>query len=89
MKKPVVATNIGSISEVIRPEETGLLVEANNPGAVAGGILRLLKDDKLTMTLGENGRSFVEKHYDYEIMLDRTIELYATLYKQKMGIERG
>jgi hypothetical protein len=41
------------------------------------------------MTLGENGRSFVEKHYDYEIMLDRTIELYATLYKQKMGIERG
>ncbi|MBW2020359.1 MAG: glycosyltransferase family 4 protein [Deltaproteobacteria bacterium] len=85
MKKPVVATNAGSISEVIKPEETGLLVEPNNAEAVARGILRLLKDEKLSRILGENGRSVVEKYYDYENMLDRTIELYRSIYRRKIG----
>ena len=85
MKKPVVATNAGSISEVIKPEETGLLVEPNNAEAIAKGILRLLKDEKLSRYLGENGRSLVERYYDYEGMLDRTIEIYRSIYKRKIG----
>ncbi len=89
MKKPVVATNIGSIPEVIKPEETGLLVEANDPEAVAAGILRLLQDDNLAMTFGTNGRSLVKKHYDYEKMLDRTIDLYAGIYRRKRDMEGG
>lgn len=87
MKKPVVATDVGSISEVIRPEETGLLVEPNNAEAVADGILRLLQDEKLSKRLGKNGRSVVEKYYDYENMLDRTIDLYHNIYRRKTGME--
>lgn len=86
MKKPVVATNAGSISEVIRPGETGLLVEPNNPEAVADGILRLLKDVKLSNRLGNNGRLTVEKNYSYEAMLDRTIDLYNAIYKRKKRV---
>jgi len=89
MKKPVVATNVGSISEVIRPEETGLLVEPNNAEAVADGILRLLQDEKLSKRLGENGRFRVEKNYNYDNMLDRTIELYTTIYRHKTGTQGG
>lgn len=89
MKKPVVATDAGSISEVIRPEETGLLVEPNNPARVAGAIVRLLKDDRLAERLGENGRRLVEKYYDYGRMMDRTIELYNDIYRRKTGWEGG
>lgn len=89
MKKPVVATNVGSISEVIKPEETGLLVEPNNADAIAKGILRLLQDTRLSRSLGENGRSVVEKYYDYENVLDRTIDLYTSIYSRKIGMQGG
>ncbi len=85
MKKPVVATNAGSISEVVRHCETGLLAEANNPKSVANGILRMFQDDNLAKALGKNGRALVERYYDHETMLDRTTELYAAVYERKMG----
>jgi glycosyltransferase involved in cell wall biosynthesis len=47
MGVPVVGTNISAIPELIRHEETGLLVPPGNPEALANAILRLLQDENL------------------------------------------
>ena len=87
MKKPVVATSVGSIPEVIRSNETGLLVEPNDYRAVARAVVKLLKQEVLASRLGSNGRSMVEKHFSLEAMLDRTIEIYSTLLQQQPHVK--
>ena len=44
---PVVATDVGAIADVVRPEETGLLVPAEEPDALAGALRRVLTDRPL------------------------------------------
>jgi len=84
MEKPVVATDAGSISELIKPDKTGILVRPNDVDAIAKGIIRLLTDEEFSISLGKNGRALVEKYYNYENMIDKTIDLYYTIYRQKL-----
>src|SRR5262245_29583590 len=54
-KKPVVATKVGGIPEVIEHEVSGILMEPENPLALAEGIRRVLTNNHLKRTLAENG----------------------------------
>jgi phosphatidylinositol alpha-1,6-mannosyltransferase len=54
--KPSIAGRSGGISDAVIHEETGLLVNPNDPADVAGAVLRLLKDPALASTLGANAR---------------------------------
>jgi len=58
--KPVVAGNSGAAPELVLDGETGLLVESDEPGAIAGALLRILEDPGLATRLGRNGRKRVE-----------------------------
>jgi glycosyltransferase involved in cell wall biosynthesis len=73
---PVVASDVGGIVDVIRHEETGLLVPEKNPEALAASILRVLGDRQLARRLGEAGRAFAVKHFDWERITDATEDLY-------------
>ncbi len=50
---PVIATDVGGIPEVIRPNETGLLVPPHKPTALATAIDHLVENPTLRATLGE------------------------------------
>lgn len=54
--KPVVAGRSGGVPEAVLHEETGLLVDPNDPEEVALAIIRILKDTAFAQFLGENGR---------------------------------
>ncbi|MBC7119211.1 MAG: glycosyltransferase family 4 protein, partial [Methanobacteriaceae archaeon] len=54
MGKPVVATKVGGIPEIV-DEKVGILVEPKNPRRLADAIEKLLSDEKLRKKLGENG----------------------------------
>jgi glycosyltransferase involved in cell wall biosynthesis len=54
-RKPVVASAVGGIPEIIEPEISGILVEPDNPQALSDGLRRLLTDADLSRTLAENG----------------------------------
>ena len=54
--RPVVATDVGDLSEVVRDKETGLLVESEDSQQLAGAILMLLDDPQLAEQLGTAGR---------------------------------
>lgn len=67
MGKPVVATNLKGISQIIKHGENGLLVEPNNPDEVTEAILRIYKDPELRSRLEQNARKSVLE-YDWDII---------------------
>ena len=63
---PVVAGRSGGIPAAVRDGETGLLVDAERPEAVAEALAGLLNDAGLRARLGAAGRRAVESHYNWD-----------------------
>lgn len=72
---PVVASRVGGIPEIVRHEETGLLVN-NDEADVSAALLRLASDAHLAARLAANGRRMVEDGYTIEHMVQRTMACY-------------
>lgn len=68
---PVVASRVGGISELVAHGQTGLLVERNNPSALAEALLRLLDNPVLASAMGQAGRERVEQKFSWERIVDR------------------
>jgi phosphatidylinositol alpha-1,6-mannosyltransferase len=62
----VVAGRSGGIPEAVRDGETGVLVDAERPEAVADALRRLLDDAALRRRLGQAGRRAVETFYNWD-----------------------
>ncbi len=71
--KPVVATRVSSIPEIVVDGETGLLVPPDDPDALAAAILRVLRDPG---GLGEAGLSRARTEFSVERMSRRTLAVY-------------
>lgn len=76
MKKPIVATRIRGIVDVVDDGKTGFLVEPKNSRELAHAILEILSDDALANRLGEAGRKSVEKKYDWNFVTQHTLQVY-------------
>jgi glycosyltransferase involved in cell wall biosynthesis len=63
---PVIGSLSGGIPDAVRDGETGLLVDAENPEAVAGAVRLLLRDRDLARRLGAAGRKTVESYYNWD-----------------------
>jgi glycosyltransferase involved in cell wall biosynthesis len=74
---PVVATRVGGNPEVVVEGETGLLVPARDPAALAEAMLRLRRDGATAQRLGTAGRRRVEAHFD----IRRMVANYESLYQ--------
>ena len=66
MKKPVVATNVGGISELMKDNETGFLVEKGNADEWIEKLLILINDKQKRKDMGNKGRKFVEENFGWE-----------------------
>jgi len=62
----VIGSRSGGIPEAIREGETGLLVEPDDPAALAAAVVRVLGDDALRRRLGAAGRAAVEGYYNWD-----------------------
>lgn len=76
MARPVVATDVGSVAELVQDRHTGLLAPPNDPPALAAAITRFLDDPALAAACGRRGRERVVEHYSHEAMLDQIEALY-------------
>ena len=74
--KPVIATDVGGTSEVIEPEQTGLLVPPANPGALAGAIRRVLFDRRLAERLALTGKARVRDEFSAATMVQSVTQIY-------------
>jgi glycosyltransferase involved in cell wall biosynthesis len=77
--RPVVASRVVGITEVVQDGDTGLLFDPDDPRAAAGALLRLLADDGLARRLGERGRQVAQQQYSVEMMVERTVAVYREL----------
>ena len=64
MKKPVIATPVGGIPELMEDGKTGFLINKQNESDIIEKISALL--NKKTDDFGENGRKFVSKKFSWE-----------------------
>ena len=76
---PVVATDVGSVSEVVVDEVTGFLVE-QSVEAVASGLIRLLKDDNLRARMGSEASRWAVQQFG----VDRLIREHEELYERSL-----
>ena len=74
--KACVASNVGGIGNVIEQNVSGLLVPAGDPGRIAEAVMRLLKDDGLRKTMGDNGRKLIRDRFAIDSMAKSVAELY-------------
>ncbi len=73
---PVIATRVGAIPELIVPGVTGLLLEPGDAGALAAGILSLIRNPALARRLGREGQAHAVRNFSAEAVAESYIELY-------------
>lgn len=79
--RPVVATRVGGVPEVVSDGETGLLVPTENPAALSEAIRRLLADPDLARRMGEAGRRRAGKWFSARRMAEQTVALYEEVVR--------
>jgi len=76
--KPVVASRVGGIPDLVRHEETGYLVPPADEEALAEGIKKLLDDPEKARQMGQRGKEYCHQ-FSLEAMIERLDNLYSEL----------
>ena len=80
---PVIGTDVGGIPDIIRDQETGLLVQQKSPGDLAEKINRVFTDEDLRQRLSEKGHSFVMEHFSWPVIAKSYLELFRSVLQEK------
>ena len=83
MGKPVIATEVGGIPEIVTSGVTGVLIPPEDPAALAKALVQVLGDPGSARRLGEEGRRLVEKEYTVEKMAEKVYRVYQQVYERK------
>src|SRR5262249_34098014 len=79
---PIVATDVGGNREVVVQGDTGLLVPARSPDAMAQAILTILRQPHLGRSMGKAGRIRGEREFDLRLVVQKYEQLYEHLLGQ-------
>ena len=82
-RKPVVATDVGGVTELMVDGTTGLVVPPRNPAALAQAMLSLLGNEEKAREMGRAARKRVEDHFSVSRMVVETEQLYEELLESK------
>jgi glycosyltransferase involved in cell wall biosynthesis len=74
--RPVVASAVGGLTELVADGETGLLVPPQDPPALRSAIDSLLADQALRRRMGEAGRKRIAELCDWDTVVDAYLEAY-------------
>ena len=79
LKIPVVGTDVGGIPELIKNNETGLLVPPNEPQKLAESVNKLLENKQKANQLANSGHKFIKNNMTWDVVLPKYIEFYENL----------
>ena len=86
--KPIIASNVGGIIDLVRNGENGILVPPGDSDALGEAILQLLKDKNLSEKLGKNGKAMVYPEFDASVMVKQIDDLYESLLVSNCSPQR-
>jgi glycosyltransferase involved in cell wall biosynthesis len=81
--RPVVATKVGDIPEIIEHRQNGLLVEPGDSKALAAAILEFLSDQKLAAQCAANGLRYAREHFSFDRMMQMKLQVDASLNRTR------
>ncbi len=87
-KKPIVATRVMSIPEIVEDGKSGLLVPPRHLEELADAILQLLRDKKRAEVFGNRGFEILSSKFSIERMVEETERIYDQLLEEK-GVASG
>lgn len=79
MEKPVVTYAVGGTPEAVDHERTGFLVEKHNLDDLYQRLSMLAGDKELCLSMGQEGRQWVEKHFDVSDMINKLVNIYQNV----------
>lgn len=80
--KPVIATHVGGVPEMVVEGETGLLVSPGNAEALGAAILKVLQDPERAAAMGRAGRERVREQFSLDRMVGQVQDLYEDILRQ-------
>ena len=82
--RPVIASAVGGLPEIVDDGRTGLLVPPGDVDALAAAIRDLIASPGRTAAMGAAGRARALEHFSQDGCTDRTLELYRTAGRRRM-----
>jgi glycosyltransferase involved in cell wall biosynthesis len=79
--RPLIATKVGDIEEIVRHRENGLLIEPGNPQALAGAIIEFLSDSNLAAHCAANGLRYATEHFSFDGMMEAKLAADASVLR--------
>jgi glycosyltransferase involved in cell wall biosynthesis len=75
----VVATNSGAIPEIVKNDQTGFVIEKNDPRALASKIVKLLADEELRDKMGQAARVWIHRKFTWDNVTEKMYKSYSSL----------
>jgi colanic acid/amylovoran biosynthesis glycosyltransferase len=84
--RPVVASGVGGLLDLVVNGETGVLVEPGNVAALRAALERLLSDPELRRRMGEAARERAAEHFSWQAVTSKTLAVYARYAGKNSGL---
>ena len=80
---PVVATNVGSVAQIVEDGQTGFVVPSRDVDAMADKLEFLIRHSEQWPDMGRRGRKIIEEKFDSNVLNKKLEEIYLSLIEQK------
>ena len=81
LKVPVIATDVGGVSELVKHDNTGILIPPNDGSKLVEAVNTLLQNKEKSKQLAERGYDFVIENMTWKVVLPKYVEFYEKLLK--------
>ena len=86
--KPVIATRVGGIPEIVKHKESGILVEPNNVDELVSAIIYMLENKEEAENMGKEGAKTISEKFRLEIVVDELERIYEEVISDYSGNRR-
>ena len=85
--RPVIATKVGDIPEIVQHRQNGLLVEPADTQALAAAILEFISDPELAAHCAANGLRYATEHFSFDKMMEAKLRADFDVLRNNAGCE--
>jgi len=83
--RPLIATKVGDVAEIVHNRENGLLIEPGNADALAAAIMEFLSNPDLAAKCATNGLGYATEHFSFDGMMEAKLRADLTVLGQNVS----